>query len=933
MTDRRKNTEHHNPVSSSRTRDLTLCLVFILIGMGGVLFSTRWDDPVLRGITLLLAVALPVFGAGNFLARLRVTGLQKLLLLTGVLMLIAGGMATLADFPGTFIDSDEVPAYARILARWAGALGLVAGLIAILFAVVRGEEELTEIGDRFRYLTDHMSEGFTLSAPDGTILLANRRFLELTGFQRDDVVGRNAHELVRELQQTTILEHLEHRKQHRATEYVIDHRLNDEERHFAVSGTPIFNRKGEHAGTVAIFRDVTEQVELSRSLEKYAEGLQRLVEEQTYQLRDSEERLRGLLMHMNEGFLTVDGAFRVRFANERICEMLGLAPGELVGRDIFEYVETAGRAKLLHLLELADTKQTRRLQQETNLSTPARGAVPVVFGVSSVEDSREGGARYSMVVTDVSKQKEMQRQLEVRALQLESANEELRILDRTKDSFLTNVTHELRTPLSTIRGYVEMLDSAAIGALESEQKAALDVISRNLERLGTLIEEMIEFSRMQLRGVRLKFTLFQPEKLVEECVRSIQPTSDKRTLTLEYALPEGMPRIWGDRGRLAQVLTNLLSNAVKFTEPGGKVGVKLSRAPGGTILISVSDTGIGIAPEYQQRVFDKFFQIDTSLERRYEGAGIGLSIAKSITEAHRGKIEVSSIPEKGSTFTLVLPDACFDESYVPGDSAQLHDKRIICISDDEALLQVLVVLLEAWGAEVEGVYGGHEAIRASKESPPALIVADENTTDVSGPAFITVLQNALGDKAPPVVLMQARDVPVEDGFVDLSGRVETLEKPFHSHELFWKVHRMLGGLQTAPPVREPVPYPSQALDGEMARTIVVPDSDLLEWLHVALNNRGIAATCFTNPDEALRQIETHGARLVLFDTDALTPAQRTRLSQWTRATHTPLCAITSLPEDTQSVKDAQAVLSKPFSIDELVETLAELDAPGSLVET
>ncbi|MEA3365441.1 MAG: PAS domain S-box protein, partial [Candidatus Hydrogenedentes bacterium] len=475
------------------------------------MFSTRWDDPVLHRITLLLSVALPVFGVGNFLARLHVTGLQKLLLLAGVLMLIVGGMATIADFPGTFGDSEEIPAEARDMARWVGALGLAAGMIAILFAVVRGEEELAEIGDRFRYLTDHMSEGFILSGPDGTVLLVNRYLLDMIGLKQDEVVGRNAHEMVKELNHPSIMDHLEERKQRRASEYVITHEVNDEERHFAVTGTPIFNRRGEHAGTVAIFRDVTEQVELSRSLEKYAEGLQRLVEEQTYQLRESEGRLRGLLLHMNEGFLTLDTGFRVRFANERICEMLGLEAGDLVGRDIFGLVEPAGRAKLLNLLKMAGSNKTTRLQQETSLVTQGRGPTPVVLGVSGVEDSREGGVRYSLVVTDVSQQKEMQRQLEQRAIQLESANEELRILDRSKDSFLTNVTHELRTPLSTIRGYVEMLDSEGIGVLDKEQKDALRVITRNVQRLGTLIEEMIEFSRMQMRGFRLKFTLFKPE--------------------------------------------------------------------------------------------------------------------------------------------------------------------------------------------------------------------------------------------------------------------------------------------------------------------------------------------------------------------------------------------------------------------------------------
>lgn len=910
--------------STKRTQDLTLCLIFIFIGMAGVLLSTRWDEPVLRRITLLLSVALPVFGVGNFLARLHVTGIQKLLLLTGVVMLIVGGLATVADFPGTFGDSEEIPREARDMARWVGALGLFAGLIAILFAVVRGEEELAEIGDRFRYLTDHMSEGFTLSAPDGTILVANRRFLEMTGFKREDVVGRNAHEMVKELDHQTIMEHLEYRKEHRASEYAMTHEVNGEERHFAVSGTPIFNRRGEHSGTVAIFRDVTEQVELSRSLEKYAEGLQRLVEEQTYQLRESEERLRGLLLHMNEGFLTLDTAFRVRFANERICEMVGQEPGELVGRDVFGFLDPAGRSKLLNLLKTAGASKTKRLQQETNLVTQSRGPLPVVLGVSQVEDSREGGARYSLVVTDVSKQKEMQHQLEQRAIQLESANEELRILDRTKDSFLTNVTHELRTPLSTIRGYVEMLDSEGIGVLDSEQKNALQVISRNVQRLGTLIEEMIEFSRMQMRGLRLKYTLLMLDGLVEECVNSIKPTATQRGLVLECTFQETMPRVWGDRARLAQVLTNLLSNAVKFTEGGGHVAVSVSRAPGGTALLSVSDTGIGIPAEYQSRIFDKFFQVDDSLERRYEGAGIGLSIAKSIAEAHGGTIELASTPGKGSKFTVVLPDVCFDESYSPGENTRIESRKVVCVSDDDSLMERLDVLLKGWGGEVERFSGGHEAVRAARESIPDLVIVDENTDDVKGSGVIELLQKALEAEIVPIILMRGRDAVMEEEFVDLSGRVEILEKPFHTHEFFWKVHRMLGSAEMFTRVPEAERHALAESGAARMNAVVEPDRDLLEWLQTALSIRGIEALYFASPEEAFARLDVQGARLLLLDTDSLSKTQFAQFKEYAENSHTRVCVLSGSAPDESTETISDAVLIKPFGIEELVETITEL---------
>ncbi len=930
MFGKRKAADSRQGEPGFRKQDLSLCLIFLLIGMGGVLFSTRWEDPILQRITLLLSVALPVFGVGNFLARLHVTGLQKFFLIAGVLMLIVGGMTTIADFPGTF-DATEVPPYLRILSRSSGALGLLAGLIAILFAVVRGEEELTEISDRFRYLMEHMSEGFMLSAPDGIIILANGRFLEMTGLASDEVVGRNAEDLLHNLHQESLLEHIQKNERRSVSEYVINHRVRGQERHFAVSSTPIFDRRGRHAGTVSILRDVTEQAELSKSLEKYAAGLQRLVEGQTRQLRESAERLRGLLIHMNEGFLTLDSAYRVRFSNERICEMLALEPGELVGRDIFEFVDAAGRAKLLNLLEVAESKQPRRLQQETSLISPARGRLPVVLGVSRVEDSREGGARYSLVVTDVSKQKEMQTQLEIRAIQLESTNEELRILDRTKDSFLTNVTHELRTPLSIIRGYVEMLDSECIGTLENEQRSALEVISRNLERLGTLIEEMIEFSRMQMRGFRLRLSLFDLPELVEECVRSIRPTSEQNNLKLVFSPTEGLPQIWGDRARLAQILTNLLSNAVKFTESNGKIQLNLSRAPGGTALLSVADTGIGIAPEFQKRVFDKFFQVDNTLERRYEGAGIGLSIAKSIAEAHGGTIELFSVPGEGSRFTLVLPEVFFDDGYTPGEEARFNGMRITCVSDDPPLRDKLAALLEVWGAQVDRISGGHEAIRACRENPPDLVISDENTAGLAGPAFTSLLHNALGEQACPILLLKGKNASEEE-YVDLSGAAETLEKPFQPHEFFWKVHRVLSDPHSLEALSEARLPASRDVQGAVGCAVIVPDEDLLDWLHTALANRRIVASYYDDPDQALAQLETRGARSLLIDMDGLTSRQSERLTQWVQATQTPLCAITGLPESSSSVHVADAILAKPFNIQDVLDVFSELNAAQAVTD-
>ena len=177
-----------------------------------------------------------------------------------------------------------------------------------------------------------------------------------------------------------------------------------------------------------------------------------------------------------------------------------------------------------------------------------------------------------------------------------------------------------------------------------------------------------------------------------------------------------------------------------------------------------------------------------------------------------------------------------------------------------------------------------------------------------------------------MVLLKGKNAPEEEGFIDLSGTVETLEKPFQPHEFFWKVHRMLSDPQAVLALSEARPPAPRDLDGEIAHAVIIPDEDLLEWMHVALANRKIAATFFDDPDEALAQLEIRGARALLFDMDGLTPEQSTRLAHWVHETRTPLCAITGLPESNPPRHEADAILTKPFSIQDVLDALSELDA-------
>ncbi|MEA3366314.1 MAG: response regulator, partial [Candidatus Hydrogenedentes bacterium] len=330
---------------------------------------------------------------------------------------------------------------------------------------------------------------------------------------------------------------------------------------------------------------------------------------------------------------------------------------------------------------------------------------------------------------------------------------------------------------------------------------------------------------------------------------------------------------------------------------------------------------------------DKFFQIDASLDRRYEGAGIGLSIAKRIAEAHGGSIELASAPGEGSKFTVVLPDVCFDESRLPGENARLEGRKVMCVSEDNFLVDRLPILLKRWGASVEWFSGGHEAVRAARESIPDVVIVDENTDDVEGAAAVKLLQKALEAEAVPIILMQGRDAFMEEEFVDLSGRVAILEKPFHAHELFWKVHRLLGNAQVFSHLSETESQSTIESGSPPMNVVLEPDRELLEWLEMALSIRGMEALYFISPEEALGRLEAQGARTLLLDMDGLSGQQFGRLKRVMQDTHIPVCAITGSQLENQDGDFFDALLTKPFSIEELVEAMTKLNGPSSMVET
>jgi signal transduction histidine kinase len=253
------------------------------------------------------------------------------------------------------------------------------------------------------------------------------------------------------------------------------------------------------------------------------------------------------------------------------------------------------------------------------------------------------------------------RELEVKNRELVEANQRLKELDRLKSAFVATVSHELRTPLTSIIGYSEMLAEGLAGPMNQEQVEYVRTIMDKGEQLLRLITSILDISQIEAGKVRLNFEPLDVAQIVASAVTSVRPQAQKKGLQIESFFPATPSHANADREKLRQIVVNLMSNAVKFTGQGGRVKVTVSQVGPQPELsregyqVIVEDSGIGIPADQLEKVFETFYQVDSSSTREYGGAGLGLAIVRSFAHGHGGVVRVASQVGAGSRFTVVLP--------------------------------------------------------------------------------------------------------------------------------------------------------------------------------------------------------------------------------------------------------------------------------------
>jgi signal transduction histidine kinase len=253
--------------------------------------------------------------------------------------------------------------------------------------------------------------------------------------------------------------------------------------------------------------------------------------------------------------------------------------------------------------------------------------------------------------------------LEMYSRELEKVNQELlksninlRKANEVKDTFLSTVSHELKTPLTTIIGYISMILEGALGELREEQRQSLEVVLRRGRNLQALISDLLSLSRIDAGRLELRRSYIDLGKELRGLEEVFSEHLKEAGLSLELFVEDNLPHVYADRDRINQALFNLVSNAIKFTPAGGMINVHARyRRDENLVETSVTDTGIGIPESEQSHIFERFYQIDKHDGREYAGTGLGLAITKELIELHSGVLSVESRTGRGSTFTFTLP--------------------------------------------------------------------------------------------------------------------------------------------------------------------------------------------------------------------------------------------------------------------------------------
>ena len=469
------------------------------------------------------------------------------------------------------------------------------------------------------------------------------------------------------------------------------------------SAAPIRNDKGEVAGVVLVFRDITERRKAEQALDKalaYADDL---------------------IATLREPFLVLDGDLRVKTANRSFYDSFHVSKEETENRLVYDLGD--GQWDIPGLRKLLDEVLARNQSVhdfEVEHTFPALGRKTMLLNARPFPPDSKHPELIMLALEDVST--------------LRERAEELAEASRHKDEFLATLAHELRNPLAPIRNAVQSLGMA--GLPEAGVRTARDVIARQVTVMVRLIDDLLDVSRMSRNKLDMRKERVGLAAVVESAVESSRPLIEQCGHELSLIVPPTALVLDADPIRLSQVFLNLLNNAAKYTKHGGHIWLTAHRE-GSDAVVSVRDDGIGIPGDMLPRIFEMFTQVDRFSDKSQGGLGIGLTLVRRLVDMHDGSIEARSDgPDKGSEFIVRLPLLLPTQEPPPRSdgpkATALSRTRILVVDDNRDSADSLEMLLRLKGNDIRIAYDGLEAVEVAETFRPELVLLDIGLPKLNG---------------------------------------------------------------------------------------------------------------------------------------------------------------------------------------------------------
>jgi PAS domain S-box-containing protein len=694
----------------------------------------------------------------------------------GLLSTALGGLAALYFFlqPQYSLTISEPTAMAQVI-----IFSLAGALISImaenLHRARSGTEESEarerEQSEKLRVTLASIGDAVITTDAQCLVTFMNRAAESLTGWKQEDAYARPltdifnvVNEQTRQSAENPALRAMREDQVVSLANHTALIARDGTERPIADSGAPIKDREGRTIGAVLVFHDITER--------------KRAEEARAY--------LAAIVEHSRDPVVSKSTVGIVTSWNSAAEALFGYSADEMVGQSIRRIIPPELMAEEDEILNRLVAGQSIE-HFETERITKTGQRVPVSLTISPVKDATGQIVGASKVVRDITERKQAEEERSRLLASERAAREQAEAANRAKDEFVAMISHEIRSPLSSILGWTQMLRSGEVD--QNETARVLEVIERNAKAQLHIIEDLLDMSRVITGKLNLNIRKVELTQVIEGALDSIRPAAEAKGVHLRTRLEARGVVISGDPVRLQQVVWNLLSNAVKFTPNGGRVEVGLERVAS-NLQITVSDSGAGINPEFLPFVFDRFSQAGDDAGRRSGGLGLGLAIVRHLVESHGGTVRADSQGHgQGATFTVTLPIKAVREEKSDLDraavgaaqadffteSVRLEGLRIMIVDDEAETRDLLTVMLTRHGAEAQACASAAEALDEIKRRPPSVLVSDIRMPDEDGFALIRKLR-ALGPEqggSIPAVALTA--------YAGSEDRLRALSAGFNMH--------------------------------------------------------------------------------------------------------------------------------------------------------